>query len=619
MQNFFYSTIASIALIVILIINRQLLVDWRELRSRPGAIDFRLYLLSMLFFYASDVLWGILAEWKIRSLFYADTIVFFLAMALSACAWARFVVNYLEMGKRMRGCLLWLGRGIFVFFVVALICNCFTNDFFQISARCVYKAGPLRPVALSLLVVFNAVCAGVTMLKLLRTKDSFHQRNLMVFAFCVMMVAATLLQLGDPLLPLYSVGSLFGGCLLHVFVIEEEEEEMHRNELLARDYEAQLETEREANRAKSLFFSTVSHDIRTPLNAIVGFSELLEQGIPDEQERGRCISAIHSSGKVLARLVDDLLDLSKMESGKLDIIEEPTDVPELAREVIAACEVARANKSLALEVAIDKMPWVNVDPHRVRQLLFNLLSNAYKYTVRGTITVGVRWREGTLTLSVADTGKGIAKQDIERILQPFVQVADKNHRDGTGLGLAICQRLAALMDGELAVESELGVGSTFTITLRNVRTAEPPAAVAGPSGAPERSGRPMGSTSRVLVVDDSSVNRAVLKAMLAKCGVTAVVTAANGQEALAALKKDPDMDLVFSDLWMPEMDGRELVRAIRAEDKLSHLSVYLVTADVEARAQAESDGFTGVLLKPITLDKLKALFAQDNGNGADRA
>ena len=345
----------------------------------------------------------------------------------------------------------------------------------------------------------------------------------MVFAFGVTMTAAIVIQIGDAFLPLYSIGCLFGCSLLHVFVVEDERDEMHQQELLAREYETQLEAERTANQAKSLFFSTVSHDIRTPLNAIVGFSELLEQGVADEAERARCISSIRSSGKVLARLVDDILDLSKLESGKLEIIKEPTDVPTLVREVIAACEVVRGRKSLDLKAEIGEMPWVSVDPQRVRQILFNLLSNAYKYTERGTVTVRVDWQDGTLTLSVADTGKGISKENASRILQPFVQLADKNHRDGTGLGLPICQKLATLMDGELTLSSEVGVGSTFTVTLRNIRTAEPPTSHPGRVEPSRR------SPSRVLVVDDSSVNRMVLNAMLARIRVKDFTSAARGR------------------------------------------------------------------------------------------
>ena len=611
MQNYFYSSVSGIALLVHLIINWQQLVNWHNVKTRVGALEVRQFLLSLLVFFVSDTLWGFFADMKSSSLLYVNTIVFFLMMALSVYTWTRFVVAYLQMDGWPRWCLLWTGRGLLVFFITALVVNCFTNSFFTVNQG-VYSAGPVRKLALILLVVFNAFSSGLTLLKLLRmrTKGVLRRRNKMVFAFGLTMMAALLFQLEDPLLPLYSIGCLFGCCLLHVFVFEDMRDEIHQKEILTQAYEKQLEFERAANQAKSLFFSTVSHDIRTPLNAIAGFSELLEHGVADEKERAHFISSIRSSAKVLARLVDDILDLSKMESDKLEIIEEPTDIPKLVREVIAANEIARARKSLELKSEIGEMPWVSIDPQRVRQLLFNLLSNAYKYTEQGVITVRVQWQDGTLVISVADTGIGISEENISRIFQPFVQVVDKNHRDGTGLGLPICQRLARLMGGELTVTSKIGVGSTFTITLHNVKTVEPPTSHSEATGHPGHAEMSVPSSFRVLVVDDSSVNRSVLKAMLAKCGVTNVAMAANGREALATLENDPNFNLVLSDLWMPEMDGNELMRAIRADAKLSHLPLYLVTADVEARRLAEANAFTGILLKPITLKKLQAVLGK---------
>ncbi len=602
MLYYFYTSIAGIALVVHLTINWRQLVDWRNAKSRPGALEFRYFLVSLVLFFVSDILWGIFAELKCPRLLYSDTLLFFLTMALSIYAWTHFIVAYMELDGAPRRRILWTGRGMLAFFCAALAVNGFTGSFFTVDDQCTYAAGPLRYLVYDLLIALNALSSGITLFKMLRTEGVTRRRHKMFFVVGLTMTAAILLQLGDALLPIYSIGSLFGCCLLHVFFVENDHDEMHRKEMLARQYEAQLEAERTANQAKSLFFSSVSHDIRTPLNAIIGFSELLERGVPDETERTRYISSIRSSGKVLARLVDDILDLSKLESGKLEIIEEPTDVPTLAREVIAACEVVRTRKSLALRSEICGMPWVSVDPQRVRQILFNLLSNAYKYTDKGTVTVRVGWQDGTLTLSVADTGKGISEENVSRILQPFVQLVDKNHRDGTGLGLPICQKLATLMGGELTVASQVDVGSTFTVSLRNVQTTEPPV---GHSESFEHSAH---SPARVLVVDDSSVNRMVLKAMLTRSGVTDVAMAEDGRAALAALKESPDFDMVFSDLWMPEMDGNALAHAIRADAKLAHLPVYLVTADVEARNQAESNGFTGVLLKPITLEKLQKLF-----------
>jgi signal transduction histidine kinase len=605
-----YSIIAGISLAINLIINWKQLFRWGSLSSRPGAREFRGLLASLTVFFVTDLFWGWLDYLHLRGILYANTLAFFLSMALSVYFWARFTVAYLEMDGWSRARMLWVGRCILAFFVGALVVNVFNGKFFTIDANGVYSAGPLRQGAFMLLALFNVYGAIGTIVMIPRTKGSVRRHNKMLCAIGVTMSAAILFQLADPFLPLYGLGALFSLCLLHVFVVEDEREEMHRRELVARDYEAQLETERKANRAKSLFFSTVSHDIRTPLNAIIGYSELLEAGVDDGAERVRCVSSIRASAKVLARLVDDILDLSKLESGKLEILEEPTDVPALVREVIAACEVARAHKSLALHAEIGEMPWVSVDPQRLRQILFNLLGNAYKYTAYGTISVRVRWEDGTLSLSVADTGKGISKENVERILQPFVQVADRNHRDGTGLGLPICQKLARLMGGELTVESEPGAGSTFTVTLRNVKTAEPPSRSAGKDGQSGAAAETERQPTRVLVVDDSSVNRSVLKAMLAKIGVTDVTTAENGRKALEWLRGgEKAFDLVLTDFWMPEMDGSGLVHAIRADANLVRLPVYLVTADVEARKETEADGFTGVLLKPITLAKLRALFS----------
>lgn len=606
---YFYSAISAVALVVHLIINWRKLVGWRSVKANSGAWEYRNFLLSLSLFFVSDVLWGLFAEMKLSRPLFIDTSIYFLAMALSLYTWTRYVVTYLQMDGWSRKCLLWSGRGLLAFYIIATVGNFFTNILFSIDAESTYTAGPLRHAGHIMLIAFNALSVWFTLTKLRSTDGATYRHNKMVFAFGVTMLAAIFMQLMNPYLPMYAIGCLLGCCFLHVFLFEDERDEMHQKEILAHEYKAKLEYEQEANKAKSLFFSTVSHDIRTPLNAIIGFSELLENGALDAKERERYVSSIRSSGKVLARLVDDILDLSRLECGKIEVVKEPTDVPALIHEVVAACEVARARKSLILKSEISEMPCVIVDPHRIRQILFNLLSNAYKYTERGTITVRVAWQDGTLTLAVKDTGKGIAKENISVILQPFVQVADKNHRDGTGLGLPICQKLATLMGGELTIESEIGVGSTFTITLRNVETVRP---LARRTEGSDQSGQAANSVrlpSKVLVVDDSPINCEVLKALLEECGVKDVAMAANGREALEVLKGDPTFDMVLSDLWMPEMDGYGLVQAIRADAKFSRLPVYLLTADVEARNQAASNGFDGVLLKPVTLKKVQSLIS----------
>ena len=609
MQNYyyFYTSFTSLALVVHIIVNWHQLANWRNLKVRSGALEYRIFLLCLLAEFVVDVMWGIFAEFKLPSLLYADTVFYFIMVAVSLFAWTRFVIVYLDMSRWVRGSLIFMGRSVLAFFIIVLLVNGFNECLFGVDSNGEYYTGPLRDLAHAILIGFSAIGSGLGLFEFIRSEGDNRRHNKMVFIFGITMLAAITLQYSNAFLPYFSLGCLLGCCLLHVFLVEEVRDEVHQKEMLARDYESQLDSERKAAQAKSLFFSTVSHDIRTPLNAIIGFSDLLDKGVADEEERMNYISSIRSSGKVLARLVNDMLDLSKMECGKLEIINEPTDVPKLVCEVVAACEVARARKSLNLRTEIGDMPVLEVDPQRIRQIIFNLLSNAYKYTDEGTVTVRASWQDdGTLTLSVEDTGRGINKENINRILQPFVQVVDKNHRDGTGLGLPICHRLASLMGGDLSVKSEVGMGSTFTVTLRNVRTSQK---VAPSLDMPFCVERPAHAPARVLVVDDSSVNRTVLKALLVECGVSDIVMAANGREAMECLDGDEKIDLVFSDLWMPEMDGYGLIRSIRKTPKFSKLSVYLVTADVEARGKAESCGFTGVLLKPITLDKLKSLFA----------
>ncbi len=235
---YFYSIVSGIALCVHLIINWHQLVNRPTDKAHVGALEFRRFLVCLSVFLVTDVLWGVFAAFKWPRVLYADT---------------------------------------FAFFVAALLMNGFTGIFFTIDSQCVYTAGPLRQLAFALLAAFNAIASAMTLHKVFRTKGKTRRHNKMVFAFGVSMTAAILIQLCDPLIPLYSIGCLFGCCFLHVFVVEDERDEMHRQELLARSYEVQLEAERTANQAKSLFFSSVSHDIRTPLNAIIGFSELLEK------------------------------------------------------------------------------------------------------------------------------------------------------------------------------------------------------------------------------------------------------------------------------------------------------------------------------------------------------
>ena len=417
----------------------------------------------------------------------------------------------------------------------------------------------------------------------------------------------------------YCEGKPWGGIALHYLNKQHKISEDDRRTLkiaahvltLALERHAaavRLETERdrvvEAEKTRSYFFSAVSHDIRTPLNAIIGFSELLQAGDVPPEDTKQALNMIVSSGKMHLQLVNDVLDLSKMDLGKLTFSLEPVDVGELLREVVPAFQpmMAKNRQTFVLEIA--EMPRLMVDPLRFRQVMFNYVSNAVKYAGPCTIRISSTYENGRFKLTVADNGRGVSPEKAKLLMQPFVQADIKNRTEGSGLGLAICKRLVELAHGTLSIDTAPGKGFAIHVEVPvDVASDGQASGKDSTTGAPESSNLP----KRVFVVDDSPVNRAVLKALLTRLGVSDIELAEDGKAALEKLEADPAFDLVLSDMWMPVMDGAELVKRIRADERLAHLKVCSITADVEARMTYREQGFDMLLLKPVTIEKMTDL------------
>ena len=390
-----------------------------------------------------------------------------------------------------------------------------------------------------------------------------------------------------------------------------------------------LKAEESASQEKSYFFSTISHDVRTPLNAIIGYSQMLRLDLMREEEREQALNAIMTGGRTLLRLIDDAIDLAKLDDGRLEFRLVPTDCSRLLTGFMDSFRAGRQIQNIELRCRPEKMPTLMIDPKRIRQILFNLTDNAVKFTQKGFVEVRASFAPdaeggtGTLRFEVEDTGCGIGSEDLKKITSPYVQVDSQLARHGgTGIGLAVCRKLIDAMGGELVISSALGKGSTFTVTLGNVKVTdekpveekkEPPAAVAAntPPPAPAvKEGTPSENDAekRILIVDDQKVNLIVLRTMLKKLGSFDVVTAMDGKEALDILNSaGTPFALVLTDMWMPVMDGEGLVRAVRADEKLAALPVHVVTADTEMPDKYAGIGFDGILLKPVTVEKLKPL------------
>lgn len=359
-----------------------------------------------------------------------------------------------------------------------------------------------------------------------------------------------------------------------------------------------------ANRAKTVFLANMSHELRTPLNAVLGYSEILSSRETD-QRNSRYLRAIRASGTALLTLINDVLDLSRIESGKLDIQHEPVSVRELMDEIDAMFEGKALAKDLTFRVAVDaEVPdAIESDPVRLRQVLVNLVANAIKFTDSGSVTVSCTCAAGSsreadadcvsLDFSIADTGRGIDPVDRERIYESFVQASDRSPSDyeGAGLGLAITKRIVDEMNGSLSLESEVGVGSVFVVRLDRLRILEP-------APARERTRDIRFRNGTVLVVDDVEYNRDLLIAYLAPLGLTCY-TASTGPDAVAVARREQP-DLILMDLKLPGMNGVEVTQRLRRDESTAGIPVVVVTASAlledEKAIRAVADGY---LRKPV--------------------
>lgn len=361
--------------------------------------------------------------------------------------------------------------------------------------------------------------------------------------------------------------------------------------------------------AKSEFIANMSHEIRTPLNGILGMAQAMESYELSPDQRGR-LAVIRESGTVLLGVLNDVLDLSKIEAGKVEVDEGVLDLRKTCEQVCATFAELASAKDVDLSISFEPGEtdgWIG-DALRIRQVLSNLVSNAVKFTAAGSVRLVVRPSDGEVRFSVADSGIGVADGDVARLFDKFSQADASTTRryGGTGLGLPITRALVELMGGEIAVASRLGEGSTFTVTLPLRRGAALAPAVPASAAPASRLELPR---LRILAAEDNPTNQLVLRALLGALDVD-LTLAANGREALQAFERE-SFDVVLMDVQMPEMNGMDATRAIRkleAERGLPRTPIVALTANVMSH-QIESyvdAGMDGHVAKPVDAAALYA-------------
>jgi len=384
-----------------------------------------------------------------------------------------------------------------------------------------------------------------------------------------------------------------------------------------------MEAAEDANRAKSGFLANMSHELRTPMNAIIGYSEMLMEDAEDDgnEEAAGDLKKIHSAGTHLLSLINDVLDLAKIESGKMDLYLETFEVPGMVGEVVSTIDTLVKKNGNRLQVELDEsIGEMRADVTKVRQALFNLLSNAAKFTHEGVIGLvvqgeqedGVDW----IRMSVSDSGIGIPPDKIDHVFDEFSQADETTTRDygGTGLGLPISRRFCQMMGGDITLESTVGKGSTFMIRLplQVTEIAEEPEATAGtpPVVLPEP-----GEEQVVLVVDDDPNALDLLGRTLQEAGVK-VMTASDGQEALN-LARTLLPAAITLDVLMPGMDGWEVLRELKADPATQDIPVIMVTM-TDDRALGYALGATEFLTKPVQRTQLMQLLERHTPENSER-
>ena len=579
-----YSIIGILAAIILVIINRDVLwkVDGAVLTTTQKS--YRSFLFGVMAYYITDMLWGILEAHNLTAVLYADTVVHFIAMAAAVMLWTRYVVIYLEEKNRF-GSLLYSAGGIFLIFeVIVVIINFFYPVLFWFDESGAYHAGILRYVTLAIQIVLFLMTSVYTMSVTGRTEGKAKHRHMTIGLFGIAMTLLIGVQVFFPLLPFYAMGYMLGTCVLHSFVVEDEKEEYRR------ELEQSIERERlqkkelsesrqalseafaaaeNANKAKTAFLSNMSHEIRTPMNAIIGLDNIAmnEPGVSDTVME--YLEKIGSSAHHLLGIINEILDMSRIESGRMTIVKEEFSFSHCLEQVNTIISGQCKDKNLTYDCTIkgNISDYYIGDEMKLKQVLINILGNAVKFTPEGgkvsfMIEEGAKYdNKAVLKFTISDNGIGMSEEFLPHLFDAFSQEDSSatSIYGSTGLGMPITKSIVELMNGTIKVESEKGKGTTFTVTVTLGQSDRV-------SVETEEDDINPGELS-VLAIDDDRVALEHAEIVLGQIGINCD-TAESGWEGIDKVRirhgRRDDYDLILIDWRMPEMDGIETTRRIRS-------------------------------------------------------
>ena len=577
-----YSIIGILASILLVIINQDIIINQDRQTLTKTQRYYRWFLLGMLAYLITDLLWGVLYSNHLIVLLYADTSIHFIAMVGAVMLWTQYVVSYLDNGSAFERMLQIARRAFFALELVFVAVNFFKPVLFWFDENGVYQAGVARYITLGIQIFMFLVTSVYTLFIATKSRGRVRRRHLTIGFFGVAMMTLITIQVFYPLLPLYAMGCMLGTSLLHSFVVEDEKEEYRRvlEEAAKRDQEQNmaLSESREAlqealavaenaNRAKTSFLSNMSHEIRTPMNAIIGLNNIAMNDPTASDQIKEYLSKIGASAQHLLGIINDILDMSRIESGRMTIRKEEFSFAKALEQVNTIISEQCRTKGIAYDcqMAGQVDDYYIGDVMKLKQVMINILGNAVKFTPAGG-TVHFLIEEGTrydhsavLKFTISDTGIGMSEEFLPQIFEPFTQEdsASTSKYGSTGLGMPITKSIVELMNGNIDVVSEKGKGTTFTVTV-TLGESDRKHQIEEADLVPQE--------MSILVIDDDPIALEHAEIILGQVGVQCE-TAESGWEGVDKVRirhgRREDYNLVIVDWKMPDMDGIETTREIR--------------------------------------------------------
>ena len=608
-----YSIIGILATVVLIINNRDVLWGREDYNKTPTYIAYRHLLYGILGYLITDMLWGILASHQLITLVYIDTVIHFMAMALAVMLWTRYVTIYLGNKKGFGKLLNFTGTSFVCFEAIVILINFFIPILFSFDSKGEYHAGVARYITLCIQIALFLITSLYTLITTAKTKGLDKRRNLTIGLFGLSMILFIGIQLFFPLLPYYAMGYMLGTCLLHSFVVEDEKDE-YREAL-----KKALRTAEEASKAKSSFLSSMSHEIRTPMNAIIGINNIALNDPSTNDKTKEYLNKIGTSAEHLLDIINDILDMSRIESGKLSLKEEAFLFSKEINQVNTIINGQCNDKSLkyTYKTKGDINGYYIGDAMKLKQILINVLGNSVKFTSEGgsinfTIEeVSDSESSKTLRFIINDTGIGISSEYLPHIYDAFSQEdnASTSKYGSTGLGMPITKSIVEMMGGQIEVQSEKGVGTTFTLTITFKKSEKDSVTDSDTDNnlANAEATDDILAGKRVLVAEDVSINAEILVAILETKGIEADV-AENGKLAFDFFTSHEAgyYLAILMDVRMPEVDGIEATKLIRSSDHADAASIPIIALTANAFDEDVQKcldaGMNAHLSKPIKPD-----------------